>query len=114
MNETNFEIIKHRNEYGDEFWYARELQKMLGYKEWRLFSAIIEKAKLTCSQSNNKINDHFEAYSKIVKAGVTTKPILDYRLSRYACYLIVQKANPKSEAVALGKKYFFVQTKNEV
>ena len=70
---------------------------MLGYKEWRLFSAIIEKAKLTCSQSNNKINGHFEAYSKRVKAGVTTKPILDYRLSRYACHLIVQKANPKSE-----------------
>ncbi len=110
-NETTFESIKHINEYGNEYWYARELQTMLGYKEWRLFSAVIEKAQIACSQSNNSINSNFGVYPKIVKTGVSTKTIIDYKLSRYACYLIVQNANPKFEAVALGQTYFAVQTR---
>ncbi len=110
---TTFESIKHIDEYGNEYWLARELQKMLGYKEWRLFSAVIEKAQIPCSQSNNSINSHFGVYSKIVKAGVTTKTIIDYHLSRYACYLIVQNANPKFEAVALGQTYFAIQTRKQ-
>ena len=97
--------------YSNEYWLARELQSMLGYKEWRLFLAIIEKAQIACSQSNNSINSHFVVYPKIVKAGVTTKTIIDYKLSRYACYLIVQNANPKFEAVALGQTYFAIQTR---
>ena len=64
-----FEDIKHVDESGNEYWEARELQKMLGYKEWRLFSNIIEKAQVACSQSNNNINSHFGVYSKIVKTG---------------------------------------------
>ncbi len=110
-NETTFESIKHINEYGNEYWCARELQTVLGYKEWRLFSAVIEKAQIACSQSNNSINPHFGVYPKIVKAGVATKTIIDYKLSRYACYLIVQNANPKFKAVALGQTYFAVQTR---
>ena len=109
--ENTFENIKHIGENGKEYWEARELQKMLGYKEWRLFSAVIEKAQIACSQSNNNIHSHFGVYSKIVTAGKTTKPIIDYKLSRYACYLIVQNANPKFEAVALGQTYFAVQTR---
>lgn len=109
--EKIFEDIKHIDDYGNEYWEARELQKMLGYKEWRLFSAVIEKAQIACSQSNNNINLHFGVYSKIVLAGKTTKPIIDYKLSRYACYLIVQNANPKFEAVALGQTYFAIQTR---
>lgn len=112
-NETTFESIKHIDEYGNEYWFARELQTILGYKEWRLFSVVIEKAQIACSQSNNSINSHFGVYPKIVKAGVTTKTIIDYKLSRYACYLIVQNANPKFEAVALGQTYFAVQTRRQ-
>ena len=110
-NEKNFEDIKHIDEYGNEFWEARELQQILGYKEWRYFSAVIEKAQTSCSQSNNNINSNFGVNTKIVSAGKTTKPIIDYKLSRYACYLIVQNANPKYEAVALGQTYFAVQTR---
>ena len=111
INETIFENIKHVDNDGNEYWYARELQQILGYKEWRYFSAVIEKAQIACSQSNNNINSHFGVNTKIVSAGKATKPIIDYRLSRYACYLIVQNANPKYEAVSLGQTYFAVQTR---
>ena len=111
--ESTFETIKHIDEYGNEYWEARELQTMLGYKEWRLFTNIIEKAQIACSKSNSDINSHFGVYSKIVKAGSTTKPIIDYKLSRYACYLIVQNANPKFKQVALGQTYFAIQTRKQ-
>ena len=110
-NEKILENIKHTDEAGNEYWEARELQQMLGYKEWRYFSAIIEKAQIACSQSNNDINSNFGVYTKIINAGISTKAIIDYKLSRYACYLIVQNANPKYEAVALGQTYFAVQTR---
>ena len=109
--EKTFEDIKHSDDNGNEFWEARELQQILGYKEWRYFSTVIEKAQIACSQSNNSINSHFGVNTKIVPAGKTTKPIIDYKLSRYACYLIVQNANPKYKAVALGQTYFAVQTR---
>ena len=106
-----FEDIKHMDENGNEYWEARELQLILEYKEWRYFSAVIEKAQIACSQSNNKINHHFGVNTKIVQAGISTKTIMDYKLSRYACYLIVQNANPKYKSVALGQTYFAVQTR---
>ena len=106
-----FDDIKHVDEHGNEYWEARELQHILGYKEWRYFGAVIEKAQIACSQSNNNINSHFGVNTKIVHAGATTKTIIDYKLSRYACYLIVQNANPKYEAVALGQTYFAIQTR---
>lgn len=84
--ERTFEDIKHVDEYGNEYWEARELQQILGYKEWRLFSAVIEKAQIACGGSCKSIISHFGVYSKIVHAGVTTKNIIDYKLSRYACY----------------------------
>lgn len=106
-----FDDIKHIDEYGNEYWEARELQQILGYKEWRYFSAVIEKAQVACSQSNNNINSNFGVNTKIVKTGVSSKVIIDYKLSRYACYLIVQNANPKYNAVALGQTYFAIQTR---
>ena len=106
-----FENIKHVDELGNEYWEARELQQILGYKEWRYFSTVIEKAQVACSQSNNNINSNFGVNTKIVKTGVSSKTIIDYKLSRYACYLIVQNANPKIKAVALGQTYFAVQTR---
>lgn len=110
-NNKIFEEVKHIDKNGNEYWEARELQQILGYKEWRYFSTVLEKAQIACSQSNNNINSHFGVNTKIVKAGSATKPIIDYKLSRYACYLIVQNANPKYEAVALGQTYFAVQTR---
>ena len=110
-NNKIFEDIKHIDDSGNEYWSARELQKILGYKEWRYYYAVIEKAQIACSQSNNNINSHFGVNTKIVSAGAATKPVIDYKLSRYACYLIVQNANPKFETVALGQTYFAIQTR---
>ena len=109
--EKTFDDIKHVDEKGNEYWEARELQKVLGYKEWRYFLVIIEKAQIACINSNNNPNNDFGVYTKIIKAGATTKTVLDYKLSRYACYLIVQNANPKYEQVALGQTYFAIQTR---
>ena len=83
----------------------------LDIKNGDIFSAVIEKAQIACSQSNNSISDHFGVCTKMVNSGVATKAILDYKLSRYACYLIVQNANPKIETVALGQTYFAIQTR---
>jgi len=110
-NINTFDSIKHIDELGKEYWSARELQQILEYKEWRLFANVIEKAQIACLQSENNINFHFGVNPKIVKAGVTTKPIIDYKLSRYACYLIVQNANPNKKVIALGQTYFAVQTR---
>ena len=112
-NENVFEKIKRIDENGNEYWEARELQSVLEYKEWRYFSTVIEKAQVACSQSNNNINSHFGVNTKIVKAGSTSKPVIDYKLSRYACYLIVQNANPKYKTVALGQTYFAMQARKQ-
>ena len=111
--EKTFDDIKHIDDAGNEYWLARELMQTLGYKEWRYFQAVIEKAQIACLQSNNNVNSHFGVNTKIVKAGVSTKTIIDYKLSRYACYLIVQNANPKYKAVALGQTYFAIQTRKQ-
>lgn len=111
FKEKIFDDIKHIDENENEYWEARELMRLLGYKEWRLFANVIEKAQVACSQSCNSINYNFSIYSKIIIAGKTKKPIIDYKLSRYACYLIVQNANPKYNAVALGQTYFAIQTR---
>lgn len=109
--ETLFESIKHVDEYGNEFWYARELQKALEYTEWRNFSKVIDKAITACENSDNAVSDHFVEVNKIVEAGATSKPVDDYELSRYACYLIVQNADPRKKVIALGQTYFAVKTR---
>lgn len=113
LTEKTFEDIKHINEHGVEFWYARELMNTLGYKDWRYFDAVIEKAKISCQNSNMTVFDHFVVDNKIVEAGATTKPKKDYILSRYACYLIAQNANPRLRAVALAQTYFAVKTRQQ-
>ena len=113
-NNITFESIKRIDEKGEEFWYARELMVALEYKRWDKFHNVIDSAKIACENSNNLISDHFSQLGKMVSIGSDTKrQILDYKLSRYACYLIVQNANPSKESVALGQTYFAIQTRRQ-
>ena len=112
-SEATFEDIKHVDEDGNEFWYARELQKVLEYKEWRNFSKVIEKAKEACKKAGNVENSHFVDVNKMVKGGVADIPVKDIMLSRYACYLIVQNGDPAKEVIALGQTYFAVKTRQQ-
>ncbi len=112
-NEAIFESIKHINNFGQEYWYARELQQALEYTEWRNFYKVIEKAKISCEGSKNQVSDHFVDVNKIVEAGISSKSIDDIELSRYACYLIVQNGDPRKEVIALGQTYFAVKTRQQ-
>ena len=113
-SEISFEDIKHVDEYGNEYWLARELQQVLGYKEWRKFSRVIEKARDASNNSKFKVSDHFVQTDKMVGIGSkTSRSIDDYKLSRYACYLIVQNSDPRKEVVALGQTYFAIQTRKQ-
>jgi DNA-damage-inducible protein D len=113
-NETIFESIKHINEYGQEYWNARELQKVLEYSEWRNFSNVIDKAKEACKNSSNNELDHFVDVNKMVDIGLGAERIIeDIQLSRYACYLIVQNGNPSKEVIALGQTYFAIKTRQQ-
>lgn len=111
--ESLFESIRHVNEYGQEFWYARDLQIALEYTEWRNFCKVIDKAKEACRGSNNAVSDHFVDVNKIVNAGATSKDIGDIQLSRYACYLIVQNGDTRKKVIALGQTYFAVKTRQQ-
>ena len=109
-----FEEIKHIDEFGNEYWLARELQKVLEYKEWRKFNNIIQKAKNACDGSNINTFDHFVQLDKMVEIGSKTKRhILDYRLSRYACYLIAQNGDSHMKVISLAQTYFAVQTRRQ-
>jgi len=127
-----FEQIKHTDEVGNEFWFARELALVLGYAKWENFSKVIDRAMLACQNSGFSITDHFIQIEKTVEMPIKpqkigfveisktkkigfpevrkTKKIVDYRLSRYACYLIVQNGDPRKEIIATGQTYFAIQT----
>ena len=109
-----FESIKHIDDDGNEYWLARELQIVLKYKRWDKFCNVIMNARRACENSNYKKFEHFSQVgktSKMPNGGV--KKLLDYKLSRYACYLIVQNSDPRKEVVALGQTYFAVQTRRQ-
>ena len=111
-NETTFESIKHYGEEGKEFWYARELQIVLEYKEWRKFENVINKAKEACKNSGILILDHFGEMDKMVSIGSGAKrKQKDYILSRYACYLIAQNGDSRKSVIALAQTYFAIQTR---
>nr|MBP3259084.1 DNA damage-inducible protein D [Bacilli bacterium] len=109
-----FEDIKHVDDDGNEYWYARELQKILEYSQWRRFESTIIKARESCIAGKYNISDHFANVGKMVKIGSNTdRRLVDYKLSRYACYLIVMNGDPRKEVIALGQTYFAVQTRKQ-
>ena len=113
-NETIFESIKHTDEYGNEYWYARELMLVLQYSKWENFEKIINKAKCSCISSNYKLQDHFPDVRKMVSIGSKTQRELnDYKLSRYACYLIAQNGDSRKKVIALAQTYFAIQTRKQ-
>ena len=113
-NEEIFEKIKHIDEKENEYWEAREFQKVLNYTEWRKFENVINKAKDSCKNSNNKVLDHFVEVDKmIVIAKGGKRKVLDYKLSRYACYLIAQNGDSRKTVIALAQTYFAVQTRKQ-
>lgn len=113
-NEQIFEQIKHVNENEQEFWYARELQEVLEYKQWRRFEDTIERAKNSCQNSGNEISDHFAAVGKTIDMPKGAKKVIkDYMLSRYACYLIVMNGDSRKDVIALGQTYFAIKTRQQ-
>ena len=111
--EKTFEDIKHIDEVGNEYWEARELMIALEYSKWEHFAKVINKAKISCNLSGMNVEEHFPIKGKtIAMPKGASKEVIDYKLSRYACYLIVQNANPaRHQSVALGQTYFAVQTR---
>ena len=113
-SEETFESIKHVNEYGQEYWLARELQPILDYAQWRNFNEAIDRAKLACQNSGIDPSDHFAEVSKTIPMPKNaSKDIPDFMLSRYACYLIVMNGDPRKEVIAVGQSYFAVKTRQQ-
>ncbi len=113
-SEETFESIKHVNEFGQEYWLARELQPVLDYVQWRRFADAIDRAKLACKNSGFEIEDHFADIGKMVDIGSgAERQIDDVMLSSYACYLIVMNGDPRKEVIAVGQSYFAVKTRQQ-
>ena len=113
-NNKSFEDIKHIDENGVEFWYARELMPILQYSNWQNFEKIIDKAKISCENSDVNVLNHFIDISKMVQIGSGAKrKQQDYKLSRYACYLIAQNGDSRKKVIALAQTYFAVQTRKQ-
>ena len=109
-----FEDIKHIDEDGNEYWYARELQNVSEYTQWRRFENTITKAKTACNNSNEIIENHFADIGKMINLGKGgTRNVNDYKLSRYACYLIAQNGDSRKEVIALAQTYFAIQTRKQ-
>ena len=112
--EKMFEDIKHIDEEGKDYWLARELQSTLEYHQWRRFNEVINRAIIACDNSKIEINDHFAKVGKMVDIGSeTSRSIDDYKLSRYACYLIAQNGDSRKKTIALAQTYFAIQTRKQ-
>ena len=110
----SFEDIKHIDEKGIEFWYARELQKVLDYKEWRKFENVIQKAIMACKNTGIIEAEHFVGADKLSKRANNAEVLIkDYKLTRYACYLIAQNGDSRKKVIALAQTYFAIQTRKQ-
>ena len=113
-NSKSFEDIKHIDENGVEFWYARELMPVLQYSNWQNFERIIDKAKISCENSGISVFEHFIDVNKLSKrANNAEVEIKDYKLTRYACYLIAQNGDSRKKVIAIAQTYFAVQTRKQ-
>ena len=113
-NNKSFEDIKHIDENGVEFWYARELMPILQYSNWQNFEKIIDKAKISCENSGISVFEHFIDVNKLSKrANNAEVEIKDYELTRYACYLIAQNGDSRKKVIALAQTYFAIQTRKQ-
>src|SRR5260221_11839903 len=111
---STFERINRVNERGGEFWSARELARVLEYSDFRNFISVLGKARQACTNSKRTISDHFVDITEMVGIGSGAwRPIEDWALSRYACYLVIQNADPGKPLVALGQNYFAIQTRRQ-
>ncbi|MBF0594708.1 MAG: DNA damage-inducible protein D [Candidatus Omnitrophica bacterium] len=114
LNQGKFDQIRHTNEFGQDCWSARQLSQILGYFEYRNFLPVLEKAKVACQNSKQVVSDHFVDINEMVPIGSgAERGVKDVYLSRYACYLIVQNADPSKPIVAIGQTYFAVQTRKQ-
>jgi DNA-damage-inducible protein D len=113
-NDSPFERIKRINGAGNEYWSSRDFSQILGYSDYRNFEQVIKKAKTACFNSGHRIEDHFVDITDMVGIGSgAQRPVSSVYMSRYACYLIIQNADPGKEIVALGQTYFAVQTRKQ-
>lgn len=111
---TPFERIKRTNQSGNEFWSSRDFAGVLGYTDYRNFESVIEKARTACFNSGQRVEDHFVEITEMIGIGKGGKrPVRTVMMSRYACYLVVQNADPSKEIVAIGQTYFAVQTRRQ-
>ena len=110
----DFESIKKIDENGVEYWMARELMILLGYSQWRNFEEVIGKAARACIESSQDVDNHFVRLSKMVEIGSNTvRNVVDYKLDRYACYLIAQNGDSKKPEIAIAQTYFAIQTRKQ-
>ncbi len=113
-HDSPFEQIKRINDVGADVWSSRDFSEIIGYSDYRNFETVLEKAKLACSNSGHKIGDHFGDVTDMIEIGKgAQRPIQTVLMSRYACYLAIQNADPRKEIVALGQTYFAVQTRRQ-
>jgi DNA-damage-inducible protein D len=111
---ASFEDIKHTDDEGVEFWSARDLQGLLGYKDWRNFETVLEKAMEACRKAGNSKFDHFVGVNKMISLGKEAeREIFDIHLTRYAAYLIAQNGDPRKQEIAFAQAYFAVQTRKQ-
>jgi len=114
MGSKSFEDLKKINEYGAEYWSAREIQPLLGYTQWRRFEDAIKRAITSCKQSGNAPENHFAGAGKMVDLGSgSVREVFDYNLSRFACYLIAQNGDPRKPEIANAQKYFAIQARRQ-
>jgi DNA-damage-inducible protein D len=111
---TPFERIRRINPAGNEFWSSRDFAQVLGYSDYRNFEAVVEKARTACFNSGQRVDDHFVEITELIEIGKGgRRPVKTVMMSRYACYLVIQNADPAKEIVALGQTYFAVQTRRQ-